>query len=138
MAAHQNNQQQAHNAAAAMHAKPPGIAPPTAAAAALGMLSHAGAYSGLYPPRTKEELMMLSLEEYAKHPAASPAVSSPDSHNSDGSVEINGRTNAGLMHLSNKHAALDAASASSTSSVGPPPPPHPSHLRKDRPLMVIR
>ncbi|KAI8123459.1 Knirps-related protein [Lucilia cuprina] len=132
MAAHQNNQQQAHNSAGGMHAKPPGIPPPAAAAAALGMLGHAGAYSGLYPPRTKEELMMLSLEEYAKHPAASPSVSSPDSHNSDSSVEVNGRANANLMHLSNKH-ALEGGSANASSSVGPPPPPHPAHLRKDLP-----
>lgn len=134
MAAHQNNQQQGHNSPAGLHAKPPGIPPPAAAAAALGMLGHAGAYPGLYPPRTKEELMMLSLEEYAKHPAAaSPSVSSPDSHNSDSSLEINGRPNINLMHLANKHGSLEANAAASSSSVGPPPPPHPAHLRKDLP-----
>ncbi|KAM7355750.1 knirps-like isoform 1-T2 [Cochliomyia hominivorax] len=135
MAAHQNNQQQSHNPASALHVKPPGIPPPAAAAAALGMLGHAGAYPGLYPPRTKEELMMLSLEEYAKHPAASPSVSSPDSHNSDSSVEINGRGNPALMHLANKHGSLETAvTAAGSSSVGPPaPPPHAAHLRKELP-----
>lgn len=40
----------------------------------------------LHLPRTKEELMLLGFDEY-KH-AASPSVSSPESHNSDSSVEI--------------------------------------------------
>lgn len=154
MAAHHNNQQQA--AAAAAHAaaqhgggplmpgqKPPaphGMSPhgppsSAAAAAALGMLGHAGAYPGLYPPRTKEELLMLGLEEYAaaaaaaKHPAtASPAVSSPDSHNSDNSLEMSTRGSAGanaLLHLSAKH----AAEAGGVSAPAPPPP----QLRKDLP-----
>ncbi|XP_039970120.1 knirps-related protein [Bactrocera tryoni] len=154
MAAHHNNQQQAAVAAAhaaAQHGGPPlmpgqkppvphGLsphAPPSsvAAAAALGMLGHAGAYPGLYPPRTKEELLMLGLEEYAaaaaaaKHPAtASPAVSSPDSHNSDNSLEMSTRGSAGanaLLHLSAKHAP-EAGGASATA----PPPPQ---LRKDLP-----
>lgn len=38
--------------------------------------------------------MLLGLEEYSKHPSASPSVSSPDSHNSDSSNEINDRRNA--------------------------------------------
>nr|XP_014092856.1 knirps-related protein [Bactrocera oleae] len=154
MAAHHNNQQQAAVAAAhaaAQHGGPPlmpGQKPPAphgmsphgppnsaAAAAALGMLGHAGAYPGLYPPRTKEELLMLGLEEYAaaaaaaKHPAtASPAVSSPDSHNSDNSLEMSTRGSASanaLLHLSAKHAA-EAGGASATA----PPPPQ---LRKDLP-----
>ena len=39
---------------------------------------------------TKEELLMLRLDEYVKHPvpSSSPSVSSPDSHNSDSSIEI--------------------------------------------------
>ncbi|XP_055855090.1 knirps-related protein isoform X2 [Episyrphus balteatus] len=67
------------------------------AATSLSMLGHPGAYPpGLYPPRTKEELMMLGLtEDYGKHLAAaqSPSVSSPDSHNSDSSVDVNVRSN---------------------------------------------
>lgn len=43
------------------------------------------------PPCTKEELMLLGLDEYHKRPTASPSVSSPDSHNSDSSVEIGER-----------------------------------------------
>jgi nuclear receptor subfamily 0 group A len=46
------------------------------------------------PPCTKEELMLLGIEEYSKHPSASPSVSSPDSHNSDSSVEVGDRRNA--------------------------------------------
>ena len=135
IAAHQNNPQQQHGPGGGLHNKPPGIPPPAAAAAALGMLGHAGAYPGLYPPRSKEELMMLSLEEYAKHPAASPNVSSPDSHNSDGSVEVNGRANANLMHSSHQKSSLDPTAAGNSPNVGhpPPPPPHPAHLRKDLP-----
>lgn len=40
----------------------------------------------LHLPKTKEELMLLGLDDY-KH-AASPSVSSPESHNSDSSVEV--------------------------------------------------
>ncbi|XP_065078958.1 knirps-related protein-like [Ochlerotatus camptorhynchus] len=62
-----------------------------------GMFGPPGAYPHpMYsrPPCTKEELMLLGLEEYSKHPSASPSVSSPDSHNSDSSNEINDRRNA--------------------------------------------
>uniref|UniRef100_A0A182PAT8 Nuclear receptor domain-containing protein n=1 Tax=Anopheles epiroticus TaxID=199890 RepID=A0A182PAT8_9DIPT len=57
---------------------------------------HGGYPHGMYPrpPCTKEELMLLGLEDYSKHPSASPSVSSPDSHNSDSSNEINDRRNA--------------------------------------------
>ncbi|XP_053680498.1 knirps-related protein-like [Anopheles nili] len=57
---------------------------------------HGGYPHGMYPrpPCTKEELMLLGLEEYSKHSSASPSVSSPDSHNSDSSNEINDRRNA--------------------------------------------
>ncbi|KAJ8957517.1 hypothetical protein NQ318_020555 [Aromia moschata] len=40
----------------------------------------------LHLPKTKEELMLLGLDEY-KH-SASPSVGSPESHNSDSSVEV--------------------------------------------------
>ncbi|KAJ8926462.1 hypothetical protein NQ314_021253 [Rhamnusium bicolor] len=40
----------------------------------------------LHLPKTKEELMLLGLDDY-KH-SASPNVSSPESHNSDSSVEV--------------------------------------------------
>ncbi|XP_061390916.1 LOW QUALITY PROTEIN: knirps-related protein [Musca vetustissima] len=153
MAAHQQNQQQQQQHQQSQHPGAPshhpgllagriggGIPPPAAAAAALGMLGHAGAYPGLYPPRTKEELMMLSLEEYAKHPVTSPSVSSPDSHHSDNSVEVNGRVAAaagssGLLHLSGKHSLSEASSISpsttTTTSNNVPAAPHP--LRKDLP-----
>lgn len=72
----------------------------------LNMLGHPGPYPpGLYarPPCTKEELMLLGLEEYHhhnKHPSASPSVSSPDSHNSDSSVDVGDRRNSLLRHNS--------------------------------------
>lgn len=40
----------------------------------------------LHLPKTKEELMLLGLDEY-KH-STSPAISSPESHNSDSSIEV--------------------------------------------------
>lgn len=49
------------------------------------------------PPCTKEELMLLGFEDY-KYPSASPSVSSPDSHNSDSSVEVGDRRNSMLRH----------------------------------------
>ncbi|CAH1132602.1 unnamed protein product [Ceutorhynchus assimilis] len=41
----------------------------------------------LHLPRTREELMLLGLDESFRH-SASPSVSSPESHNSDSSVEM--------------------------------------------------
>ncbi|XP_060535006.1 knirps-related protein-like isoform X2 [Cylas formicarius] len=41
----------------------------------------------LHLPRTREELMLLGLDESFRH-SASPSVSSPESHNSDSSVEV--------------------------------------------------
>lgn len=43
-----------------------------------------------FQPRhpTKEELMMFGIEDYYKQSSASPSISSPDSHNSDSSIEI--------------------------------------------------
>ncbi|XP_012155579.1 knirps-related protein [Ceratitis capitata] len=156
MAAHHNNQQQAvaaaAAAAAAQHGGPPMMAgqkptlgmPPhgtpgsAAAAAALGMLGHAGAYPGLYPPRSKEELMMLGIEEFAavaaanKHAAtASPSVSSPDSHNSDNSLDVSTRGNASasaLLHMSAKHAVEVSGGASASTTVPPS-----QQVRKDLP-----
>jgi nuclear receptor subfamily 0 group A len=60
------------------------------------MLGHPSYPHSMYgrPPCTKEELMLLGIEEYSKHPSASPSVSSPDSHNSDSSVEVGDRRNA--------------------------------------------
>ncbi|CAH0547926.1 unnamed protein product [Brassicogethes aeneus] len=54
----------------------------------LSLLGHQTFPSQLIPhlPKTKEELMLLGLDEY-KH-SASPSVSSPESHNSDSSVEV--------------------------------------------------
>lgn len=45
-------------------------------------------------PCTKEDLM-LRFDEYVKHPvpSSSPSVSSPDSHNSDSSIEIGNKRN---------------------------------------------
>lgn len=40
------------------------------------------------PPCTKEELMLLGFEEHYKQSSASPSISSPDSHNSDSSIDI--------------------------------------------------
>lgn len=47
------------------------------------------------PPCSKEELMLLGLDEFGKDPgaAASPSISSPDSHNSDSSIEIGDKRN---------------------------------------------
>lgn len=48
--------------------------------------------------------MMLRLDEYVKHPAvaSSPSISSPDSHNSDSSIEIGDKRNA-ILSKQNKH-----------------------------------
>lgn len=147
MAAHHSNHAGAHAAASAHanHLKPPslgGIPPPAAAAAALGMLGHAGSYPGLYPPRTKEELIMLGLEEYAnKHSSVtSPSVSSPDSHNSDSSNEVNQRSSSSNpLHtlVSSKHSSISrpesntSPSVPSTANMGGLP--NAPQLRKDLP-----
>ncbi|KAF2893967.1 hypothetical protein ILUMI_12206 [Ignelater luminosus] len=41
----------------------------------------------LHLPRTREELVLLGFEDYRQ--SASPSVSSPESHNSDSSLEVN-------------------------------------------------
>ncbi|XP_055703867.1 knirps-related protein [Phlebotomus papatasi] len=89
--------QEQQQAAAAAHGNrktpPPGLA----------MLGHPAAYPPGYPlqrpPCTKEELMLLGIEDYSKHPSASPSVSSPDSHNSDSSVEVGDRRNSLLRKV---------------------------------------
>ncbi|XP_064541081.1 knirps-related protein [Drosophila montana] len=115
-----------------------GVSAPSAAAAALGMLGHAaGGYPGLYatgPPRSKEELMMLGLDgsgDYGgiKHPSlvASPSVSSPDSHNSDSSVEVSSVRGNSLLQLGGKqNAVIDGSQTGSGTTPGRPP-----QLRKD-------
>ncbi|KAH8256946.1 hypothetical protein KR038_000142 [Drosophila bunnanda] len=120
-----------------------GVPPPAAAAAALGMLGHPGGYPGLYAAataggggvRSKEELMMLGLEspgEYGalKHPVvASPSVSSPDSHNSDSSVEVSSVRGNPLLHLGSKSSA--GGGDGSPASGGGAVPGRPPQLRKD-------
>lgn len=82
----QEQQNQAVAAAAQGNRKTP---PPPSA---LSMLGHPAYPLYQRPPCTKEELMLLGFEDY-KHPSASPSVSSPDSHNSDSSVEVGDRRN---------------------------------------------
>ncbi|XP_017023144.1 knirps-related protein [Drosophila kikkawai] len=125
-----------------------GVPPPAAAAAALGMLGHPGGYPGLYAAataggggvRSKEELMMLGLEsagDYGalKHPVvASPSVSSPDSHNSDSSVEVSAVRGNPLLHLGGKSSAGGAGGGGgdgSQASGGGAVPGRPPQLRKD-------
>jgi nuclear receptor subfamily 0 group A len=73
----------------------------------LNLMRHPSYSTSIFsrPPCTKEELMMLKLDEYGKHPvaAASPSISSPDSHNSDSSIEIGEKRNPLLNISSNKH-----------------------------------
>lgn len=88
----QEQQQQAANQAAQVQqhgGKVPQRTPPPPHQGPLG-LGLLGAQQFppplLHLPRSKEELMLLGLDEY-KH-SASPSVSSPESHNSDSSVEV--------------------------------------------------
>ncbi|XP_030387266.1 knirps-related protein [Scaptodrosophila lebanonensis] len=143
MAAHHNSQQAGGGGGGANGVKAmTGVPPPAAAAAALGMLGHAaGAYPSLYAaaagPRSKEELMMLGLDagDYAalKHPAvASPSVSSPDSHNSDSSVEVSVRGNP-LLHLGAKTPTSGSGGSDGIQSAVSTVPGRPPQLRKDMP-----
>ncbi|XP_044766459.1 knirps-related protein-like [Coccinella septempunctata] len=50
----------------------------------------------LHIPKTKEELMLLGLDEYKN--SASPSVSSPESHNSDSSLENSDARRLPLFH----------------------------------------
>lgn len=86
----QEQQQHAANQAAQQAQQPgktPQRTPPPHQGLGLGLLG-----TQQFPPpllhlsRSKEELMLLGLDEY-KH-SASPSVSSPESHNSDSSVEV--------------------------------------------------
>lgn len=90
----QQQQQQQQQQQAAGNMVPPGIKPPQRTppphhhqGLGLGLLgSQAFPPPLLHLPKTKEELMLLGLDEY-KH-SASPSVSSPESHNSDSSIEV--------------------------------------------------
>lgn len=68
-----------------------------ASANSFNLMRHQPYASNLFSrsPCTKEELLMLRLDEYVKHPvpSSSPSVSSPDSHNSDSSIEIGSKRN---------------------------------------------
>lgn len=68
------------------------------------LMGHPSFAPGLFPrpPCTKEELMLLGIDEY-KHPVstASPSISSPDSHNSDSSIEIADKRNS-LLNFKSK------------------------------------
>ncbi|XP_016997148.2 knirps-related protein [Drosophila takahashii] len=153
MAAHHNSQQAGVGGAGAggsgggpgmpngMGKGMSGVPPPAAAAAALGMLGHPGGYPGLYAVanaggsvRSKEELMMLGLEssgEYGshKHPVvASPSVSSPDSHNSDSSVEVSSVRGNPLLHLGGKSSSSSGADGSQSGGGNGGRPPQ---MRKD-------
>ncbi|XP_016956089.1 knirps-related protein [Drosophila biarmipes] len=154
MTAHHNSQQAGGGAAGGSGGGPgmpngvkgmSGVPPPAAAAAALGMLGHPSGYPGLYAVanagsvRSKEELMMLGLEssgEYGshKHPVvASPSVSSPDSHNSDSSVEVSSVRGNPLLHLGGKSNSGGSSSGAdgSQSGGGGVVPGRPPQMRKD-------
>lgn len=64
--------------------------PPTTSASAMSLFGQS--YPSVTYSRAKENLKMLGFEEYTNnHQMASPSVSSPDSHNSDSSIEISDR-----------------------------------------------
>ncbi|CRK89038.1 CLUMA_CG002674, isoform A [Clunio marinus] len=71
----------------------------------LNLMRHPSYSSNLFsrPPCSKEDLMMMRLDEYVKHPAtaSSPSISSPDSHNSDSSIEIGDKRNS-ILNKQNK------------------------------------
>lgn len=83
----QQQQQQAGNTQLPPGLKGPQKTPPPQPLGPLGLLGTQHFASPLlHLPKTKEELMLLGLDDY-KH-SASPSVSSPESHNSDSSVEV--------------------------------------------------
>lgn len=101
----QEQQQQAANAVQNGCPKPPALSPNS-----LNLMRHPSYSTSIFsrPPCTKEEMMMLRLDEYAKqhqqqHPASSPSISSPDSHNSDSSIEIGDKRNSLLSKQSNNN-----------------------------------
>lgn len=95
-------QQNAHAAASQNGLEKPSALSPNS----LNLMRHPSYSSNLFsrPPYTKEELMMIRLDEYGKHPisASSPSISSPDSHNSDSSIEIGDKRNS-LLNKHHKH-----------------------------------
>ncbi|CAO1431564.1 unnamed protein product [Diamesa hyperborea] len=99
--------QEQQQAAAAAHQNG-GQNPPQLSPNSLNLMGHPSYASNFFtrPPCTKEELMLLGLDEYSKHPtsAASPSISSPDSHNSESSIEI-GDKRSSLLNVKhqNKH-----------------------------------
>lgn len=99
-------QQQQQQAAAAAAAAGNRKTPPSSSSS-INMLGHSNYPQSLYSrPTTKEELMLLGFEDYNNHnskrPSASPSVSSPDSHNSDSSVEVGDRRQS-LLRQSQAH-----------------------------------
>lgn len=99
-------QQQQQQAAAAAAAAGNRKTPPSSSSS-INMLGHSNYPPSLYSrPTTKEELMLLGFEDYNNHnskrPSASPSVSSPDSHNSDSSVEVGDRRQS-LLRQSQAH-----------------------------------
>lgn len=97
----QQQQQQQQQAAGVMMpsgAKPPQRTPPPHQGLALGLLGSQPFPPPLmhHLPKSKEELMLLGLDDY-KH-SGSPSVSSPESHNSDSSVEIGDARRLPLFH----------------------------------------
>ncbi|KAJ6645307.1 Knirps-related protein [Pseudolycoriella hygida] len=97
----QEQQQQAAAAAAAQGNRTTPPPPPR------NMFNHPSYLAGMScrQPSRKEDLMLLGYEEY-KHSSASPAVSSPDSHNSDSSVEVGDRRNFLIRQSVNPNMAL--------------------------------
>lgn len=64
--------------------------------ARLSLMKHPSYASNQFSrtPCTAEELMMFRLEDYMKHPVTtSSSISSPDSHKSDGSIEVGDKRN---------------------------------------------
>lgn len=84
----QNSHHQQQQASGLSSVRPPTRTPPHShQSLGLGLIPPQNFHPPLlHLPRTKEELMLLGFDEY-KH-AASPSVSSPESHNSDSSVEV--------------------------------------------------
>lgn len=103
----QEQQQQQQAAAAAAAAGNHRKTPPSSSSS-INMLGHSNYPQSLYSrPTTKEELMLLGFEDgynnlNSKRPSASPSVSSPDSHNSDSSVEVGDRRQS-LLRQSQAH-----------------------------------
>ncbi|XP_055318959.1 knirps-related protein-like isoform X3 [Sitodiplosis mosellana] len=100
-------QQQQQQAAAAAAAAGNRKTPPSSSSS-INMLGHSNYPQSLYSrPTTKEELMLLGFEDYNNHnskrPSASPSVSSPDSHNSDSSVEVGDRRQSLLRQSQAQH-----------------------------------